>query len=123
MPLTSILFKICKKLQACAVRDSDHVMQGARGEHVARIQKALNLLDGAGLDLDGIYGPLTASAVLAYKRKRHIINPSYQTAPDNIVGIKTIAAMDRELNALPRPPMPTGVQRCTRLYAVGKGQN
>jgi hypothetical protein len=59
--------------------------------------------------------------VLAYKRKRHIINPSYQTAPDNIVGIKTIAAMDRELNALPRPPMPTRVQRCTRLYSVGKG--
>src|SRR5215471_11074338 len=99
MPLTSILFKNCRILQACAVRNSDHVTQGARGEHVARI------------DLDGIYGPLTASAVLAYKRKRHIINPSYQTAPDNIVGIKTIAAMDRELNALPRPPMPTGVQR------------
>ena len=68
MPLTSILFKNCKKLQACAIRNSDHVTQGARGEHVARIQKALNLLDDAGLDLDGIYGPLTASAVLAYKR-------------------------------------------------------
>jgi len=55
--------------------------------------------------------------VLTYKRKRHIINPSYQTAPDNIVSIKTIAAMDRQLNALPCPPMPTGVQKCTRLYA------
>jgi peptidoglycan hydrolase-like protein with peptidoglycan-binding domain len=124
MPLTSILFKQCQRLQACAVRDPDHVTPGARGEHVARLQKALNLLDDAGLDLDGIYGPATAAAVLAYKRKRHIINPSYQTAPDNIVGIKTIAAMDRELNAYPRPPLPVGVQRCTRLspYTAGKGR-
>jgi peptidoglycan hydrolase-like protein with peptidoglycan-binding domain len=113
--LTSILFKNCRELQACAVKNSAHVTPGARGEHVARIQKALNLLEEARLDLDGIYGSATASAVLAYKRKRHIINPSYQTAPDNIVGIKTIAAMDRELNALPRPPMPTGVPKCTRL--------
>jgi peptidoglycan hydrolase-like protein with peptidoglycan-binding domain len=113
--LTSILFKNCKELQACATRNSAHVTPGARGEHVARIQKALNLLEKAGLDQDGIYGPATASAVLTYKRKRNIINPGYQTAPDNIVGIKTVTAMDRELNTIPRPPMPIGVQKCTRL--------
>ncbi len=56
MALTSILFKNCRELQACAVKNSAHVTPGARGEHVARIQKALNLLEEARLDLDGIYG-------------------------------------------------------------------
>ncbi len=115
MPLTSILFKNCRELQACAVSHAAHVVPGARGEHVARIQKALTLLDGARLDLDGAYGPATAAAVLAYKTKRRIINFGYQTAPDNIVGIMTITTMDRELNALPRPPLQTGVPRCSRV--------
>jgi peptidoglycan hydrolase-like protein with peptidoglycan-binding domain len=115
MALTSILFKNSAPLQACAVSNVSHITQGARGEHVARIQKALNLLDDAGLDIDGIYGPATAAAVLAYKRDRRIVNPGYQTAPDNIVGIMTIAAMDRELNDLPRTPMPVGVPRCSRI--------
>jgi hypothetical protein len=43
------------------------------------------------------YGPSTAAAVLAFKRKRNIINWSYQTQADNIVGKMTIAAMDKEL--------------------------
>jgi peptidoglycan hydrolase-like protein with peptidoglycan-binding domain len=113
--LTSILFKNSAELQACAVNNAAHVTLGANGEHVARIQKALNLLDGAVLELDGSYGPATAAAVLTYKTKRRIINPGYQTMPDNIVGIMTIAAMDNELNALSRPPMPVGVPRCTRV--------
>src|SRR5947207_10279060 len=35
------------------------------------------------------YGPSTSAAVLAYKEKRDIVNRSYQTKPDNIVGIMT----------------------------------
>ena len=115
MALTSILFKNTRELQACAVSHAAHVVPGARGEHVARIQKALNLLDDAGLDLDGAYGPATAAAVLAYKTKRRIINFGYQTAPDNIVGIMTVTTMDRELNALPKPPLQTGAPRCSRV--------
>jgi len=43
------------------------------------------------------YGPSTAAAVRAYKTKRHIINRSYQTRPDDIVGRMTVAALDDEL--------------------------
>jgi hypothetical protein len=35
--------------------------------------------------------------VLAFKKARHIINHAYQTQEDDIVGMMTIAAMDREL--------------------------
>jgi peptidoglycan hydrolase-like protein with peptidoglycan-binding domain len=113
--LTSILFKNNAQLQACAARDSGHVASGSRGEHVARIQKALMLLDKVKLAMDGVYGPATAAAVLAYKRKRSIINTSYQKTADDIVGIMTIQSMDTELNNLPRPPTPSGVRKCTRL--------
>jgi hypothetical protein len=37
--------------------------------------------------------------VLAYKKKRNIINRSYQTQADNIVGKMTIAALDKEVFA------------------------
>jgi peptidoglycan hydrolase-like protein with peptidoglycan-binding domain len=115
MPLTSLLFKNSRELQACSASHVAHITPGARGEPVARIQKALNLLDDANLDIDGAYGPATAAAVLAYKTKRRIINPAYQSAPDNIVGIMTITAMDGELNALPKPPPQAGAPRCTRV--------
>lgn len=39
----------------------------------------------------------TANAVLNYKQKRSIINLSYQTQADNIVGKMTVGALDREL--------------------------
>jgi hypothetical protein len=56
------------------------------------------------------YGASTAAAVLAFKRQRHVINTSYQTQADNIVGKMTIAAMDREVlsreRAGPPPPDP-----------------
>jgi hypothetical protein len=42
----------------------------------------------------GRYGASTAEAVLEYKRTRKIINFSYQTKADNIVGKMTIAALD-----------------------------
>jgi peptidoglycan hydrolase-like protein with peptidoglycan-binding domain len=98
--LSSRLFWGDAKLEAAAVKDASHIVQGARGEHVVKIQTALNLLDGAALAMDGIYGPRTAAAVLAYKQKRGIINLSYQTRADDIVGKMTIAALDRELQRL-----------------------
>ena len=48
----------------------------------------------------------TTKAVLDYKRKRRIINPSYQKTADTIVGKMTIAAMDKEMAAAEkRPPL------------------
>src|SRR5262249_24819612 len=97
MALQSQLFRGDPKLEAAAVSDPAHILPGARGPPVAKTQGALNALEDAGLDEDGAYGPATAAAVLAYKRQRDIVNRSYQTQADNIVGKMTIAAMDKEM--------------------------
>lgn len=101
MPLVSRYFQDDKKLQACQVRDVDHVLQGACGEHVGKIQNALVFLDNAKIAVHELnekrYGPSTAEAVLNYKKKRHIINFTYQTQADNIVGKMTITVLDAEM--------------------------
>jgi hypothetical protein len=97
MPLSSQLFRGDPALEAAADDDAAHIVQGARGPHVVKIQTALNTLDDAKLNPDGAYGPATANAVLRYKTKRNIVNRSYQTSPDNIVGKMTIAALDAEM--------------------------
>jgi peptidoglycan hydrolase-like protein with peptidoglycan-binding domain len=99
MALQSTLFRSDPKLEAAAVSDAAHIAPGARGAHVVKIQKALIQLDRAAIQADGIYGPATAAAVLAYKKKRAIINYRYQTQADNIVGRMTVAALDNELCA------------------------
>lgn len=97
MALKSQLFRGDAKLEAAAVSHPAHIAPGARGDHVRKIQRALNLLENAGLDPDGIYGQRTADAVLSYKQKREIINRSYESQADNIVGIMTMAALDAEV--------------------------
>jgi len=103
MGLQSSLFRGDPTLEACAVSDPAHIMLGAVGDHVSKIQTALIRLDSATIDPGELaakrYGPSTAAAVLAYKKnpRRNIINRSYQTQADNIVGRMTIAALDREL--------------------------
>lgn len=101
MALGSQLFKGDPALEACLIRDASHVVQGARGDHVSKIQYALSLLDGARIAPEEVtaknYGRSTADAVLAYKRRRQIINRSYQAQADDIVGKMTIAALDREM--------------------------
>jgi peptidoglycan hydrolase-like protein with peptidoglycan-binding domain len=101
LSLRSRLFNSDPKLEAAAVSAPAHIIPGAVGPHVAKIQRALIRLDGADIDPGELenarYGPSTANAVLSYKRKRNIINRSYQTQADNIVGVMTIASMDNEL--------------------------
>jgi hypothetical protein len=48
--------------------------------------------------LFGLYGASTAQSVLRHKQKRGILNRSYQTAADNIVGKMTMASLDREMS-------------------------
>ncbi len=105
MALQSQLLRSDPKLEASAVSDPNHIIPGATGEHVRKIQIALIRLDGATIAPDGIYGPTTAAAVLAYKQKRNIINRSYQTKADNIVGKMTIAALDKEMLATELKPV------------------
>lgn len=97
MSLQSKMFHGDIKLEAAAISDAAHITLNAIGEHVRKIQLALNLLDSAVINPDGKYGPSTALAVLAYKQKRSLVNHSYQTKADNIVGKMTIVALDREL--------------------------
>jgi hypothetical protein len=136
MSLTSSLFKGDRALEACAVQDSAHVTPGAVGEHVAKIQFALSALDGLQIDraelLKHQYGRSTAAAVLAYKKKRQIINRSYQSVPDDIVGKMTIAALDHEMHRRDlrlKPPgdcssSPPGLitAASTAVSAVGRTQ-
>jgi len=78
MPLQSKLFKGDPALEACLIQDSAHVTEGAKGEHVAKIQTALFAIDGLGVSPDELrsssYGKSTVKAVLAFKAKRNIIN-------------------------------------------------
>lgn len=97
MALSSKLFRGDPLLEAAAESDPAHIQRGAKGQHVRKIQEALILLDNASIGVDGAYGEATAEAVLAYKRKRSIINRSYQQTADDIVGRMTMASLDREL--------------------------
>jgi peptidoglycan hydrolase-like protein with peptidoglycan-binding domain len=106
MGLQSRFFQGIPELEAAAVTDSAHILLGAVGDHVAAIQEALVVLDGANINRGELdterYGPSTADAVLQYKRKRGIINRSYQNQADNIVGKMTMAALDKGMLQLER---------------------
>jgi peptidoglycan hydrolase-like protein with peptidoglycan-binding domain len=71
MALQSQLFRGDTKLEAAAVSDPAHILPGAKGPHVGKIQFALTELDDADITQDSIYGPETAAAVLSYKQKYH----------------------------------------------------
>jgi peptidoglycan hydrolase-like protein with peptidoglycan-binding domain len=122
MALKSKLFRDDTKLQACLVQDSAHVTRNATGEHVAKLQAALAMLDGARIDSAEIaakrYGNTTAAAVLAYKQARRIINSSYQTQADDIVGKMTIVSLDQEMQALEQSRREVASIRCD----LGQGQ-
>lgn len=98
---TTLDFKGDPRLEACLVSHPAHVKQGDSGTYVSKIQQALIRLDSLKIDRRELssqtYGPSTAAAVLKYKKKRHIINTSYQSQEDDIVGKMTIASLDNEL--------------------------
>jgi hypothetical protein len=99
--LFSRTFSGNQRLSRCAVEHPAHVTPGCKGEFVTLIQRAVTAIDGTEIDRGELesatYGPSTAAAVLKFKTNRNIINPGYQTKPDNIVGIMTIRALDKEM--------------------------
>lgn len=99
--LRSDLFCGDKALQAALTVDAGHILKGARGTHVRKIQAALNLLldkppcgitDGE--QAAALYGDTTADAVLRYKTENNIINTAYQATADNVTGKMTMRALD-----------------------------
>jgi hypothetical protein len=103
MPLRSNLFRGDARLEACLIVDSAHVTLGAVGDHVNKIQTALEILGETGIAAGEIvtrrYGATTAAAVLRFKKPRNIVNRAYQSQADDIVGKMTIAALDDEMLA------------------------
>jgi hypothetical protein len=103
MALQSEYLKGDPRLEAAAVSNPSHIVPESSGDHVGKIQRVLITLDGAVIDDDELrlakYGKTTADAVFAYKDnpRRKIINKAYQTTADNIVGIMTMASLDREM--------------------------
>jgi peptidoglycan hydrolase-like protein with peptidoglycan-binding domain len=101
MSLRAYIFQDDKALEAAAVQNQSHILEGHSGVHVGKIQEALVMLDGAVIAdverLTKFYGPSTSKAVLNYKTKRKIINKAYQSTPDAIVGIMTMKALDDDL--------------------------
>ena len=99
--LVSDLFRGDMRLERCLINDSAHVVRGDRGPYVAKIQYAVMVLEGGTISAQELqqqlYGPDTASLVLAYKTRRKIINFSYQSRPDDIVGKMTIRSLDTEM--------------------------
>lgn len=113
MPLRSDTLSGDDRLEACLVEDSAHLTPGVQGEFVAKVQAALIFLDGLAIDEAELasmtYGPSTAAAVLAFKRKRKIINKAYQNTEDDIVGKMTIKALDDEMAAAENEPVDLSV--------------
>jgi hypothetical protein len=106
--LLSTTFAGDPRLERCLVDDSAHLTLGTMGEFVGKVQAALMFVDDADIADSELasqtYGPSTAAAVLKYKQKRNIINTSYQTQADNIVGKMTIKALDAELQQAENSP-------------------
>lgn len=131
MALTSKLFQGDSRLATCQLDDTAHVTPGSVGDHVAKIQTALNRLGSIPIDPKELsekrYGSSTTNAVLAYKTAHRILN--YANQIDNIVGKKTITSLDllvaewEKKNLRPTPPVPpltfdAGVQINAELRIV-----
>jgi hypothetical protein len=97
MALQSKLFSGDAKLEAAAILDPAHILPGASGPHVVKIQQALIQVAGAAITANGFYGPETAAAVADFKHSQKPPILNFAGKIDNIVGIKTMAALDAAL--------------------------
>lgn len=73
-------------------RPARALRQGCKGEDVKYIQWLLNQKNNAGLQIDGSFGPATASAVYNFQKKAF---PNNSSEWDKIVGTNTLNALER----------------------------
>ncbi|WP_342364135.1 peptidoglycan-binding domain-containing protein [Terrarubrum flagellatum] len=118
MTLSSPLFTappkvVSDRLEACARSHQFNFYVGKPAspgtkEAVERIQTALITLGFDITDPAGVYGQSTANAVFKFKsahRPKPILGVG-QTVPDHVVGIQTIAALDKAMAGKPGPTPP-----------------
>jgi hypothetical protein len=104
-------FLLNEKLKACLVNDDDHVGQtfSPKGPHVVLIKEALNAFaKRKGFDLideTDVYDKTTADFVRTFKELHRPPILNFQGKIDDIVGKKTVAALDKELPRLGAAPI------------------
>lgn len=94
--------------QAPAPVSHSQLSSGSSGNEVRTLQTYLNTLIGAGLAVDGMYGPATQAAVKKYQSSRGL-------SADGICGPKTWAKLDEEVAPGVRSTLSIGAGR----YAPG----
>lgn len=96
--------KPMNELLGAANEDPLHIMPGSSGDHVSKIQSALFSITSAKIDSDELgrsfYGKTTADAVANFKRTRTPPILNFRNQIDNIVGIKTMRALDQEMKRI-----------------------
>lgn len=70
-----------------------NLKQGSKGENVKIMQRALNKVMGAELSEDGIFGPNTKTAVMAFQKSKKTLKV------DGIYGSKTHAELSKVINS------------------------
>lgn len=91
---------------------------GSTGPHVSQLQHRLNR-DGAGLEVDGQFGPLTAAAVSAFQRRTGVTGD-----PAGVVGQATWRALGISTSTPVPPPDLTRAERyALRIMAEGRRLN
>lgn len=101
-------FEFNQKLKDCATFDRDHIGErfSPQGQHIFLIHKALNawaetnapelvLKSDDSEFAASTFGKKTAKLVRKFKTTKRILN--YKGEIDEVVGIKTVAALDKEL--------------------------
>jgi cell wall-associated NlpC family hydrolase len=73
--------------------------QSLTTDEVRWVQSTLNQVIGAGLAVDGVFGPLTRAAVMTFQRREGLV-------VDGIVGPITRAALQRTAGGVPTAPAP-----------------
>lgn len=96
--LKSALFADIQVFEDCATDDRKHIMPGTSGWHIVSIQGALATVGGQKIDEGEVdrryFGSSTAAAVARFKQSRTPPLLNYKGQIDNIVGKKTIVALD-----------------------------
>ena len=77
MSLQSRLFRGDAALEACLVNDRAHLVEGMRGAHVPKVQRALGVLDGAHIDVAEVSGQIYGRTTAAADRKSTRLNSSH----------------------------------------------